>query len=337
MIRVAFIGQQGHAGIGLGSVSETDDAEVGGFAPVQPEEMLGALEQWRQELGEVPAYQNYQELIEKQKPDLVQVSGAFYRNGVVAEYAAAHGCNVLVEKPVSTTLDLLEKLKEVVVRGGVRLTAMLTARFEPTFITAKKAVASGAIGEPLLVSAQKSYRFGKSRPAYFRQRKTYGGTIPWVGIHAIDWLHWLLDDPFARVTALHGNFNLEDYPGCEDAAAMLFELRNGGAALVSADYLRPSGASSHGDDRLRIAGSAGVLELMNGRVSLIDAGGERELPLEQPKDNVFTSFVRCLARGTEHPSGRMDAFRVTEVALKARDAADTGQPVSLLDSAYSVS
>jgi hypothetical protein len=73
----------------------------------------------------------------------------------------------------------------------------------------------------------------------------------------------------------------------------------------------------------------------DGRATLTDADGERELPAEDAGDNVFLSFVRFLAGRGEHPIGPLDPFRVTEVALKAREAADALHEVPLLDSPYS--
>ncbi len=117
---------------------------------------------------------------------------------------------------------------------------------------------------------------------------------------------------------------------------MLFDLANGGTAFVNADYLRPAGAKSHGDDRLRIAGTTGVIEVIGNqnRVVLIDEKGERDLPVEGAEGSIFASFVRHLAAGTPHPISTLESFRLTEIALKARQAADTGRPVGLAESPY---
>jgi predicted dehydrogenase len=335
MIRVAFLGRSGHAYVGLRSLTETDDAELVAYAPIPPEEPADIFDAWQDKMGDAKGYESWQTLVDEETPDLVQVSGAYRRNGAVAAHAAERGCHVLVEKPIATTLELLGELKAAVDRGGVRLTAMLGSRLQPTFVAAKKAIDDGSIGQPVLVYAQKSYKFGTSRPAWYGDREVYGGSIPWITIHAIDWIHWMLADPFARVTAVHKTFTVgETHPECEDVMSMLFGLKNGGAAAVNGDYLRPPGAEGHGDDRIRVVGTAGIVEVMGGKTTLIDAEGDRELPLEPTDDNIFLNFVRHLAHGEEHVLGPNDAFRSTEVALKARDAADTGQTVDLLDTPY---
>ncbi|MFW6158294.1 MAG: Gfo/Idh/MocA family protein [Planctomycetota bacterium] len=337
MIRVAFIGRSGHAYVGLRSLSETEDAGLVGYAPMPPEEPPDFFDAWQDKMGGARGYADYRELLEQEQPELAQVSGAYYQNGEAARVAAEHGANVLVEKPIATSLDLLAKLKEAVDAKGVRLTAMLGMRLSPPFAAAKKAIDDGAIGEPVLVYAQKSYKFGTSRPEWYGERAKFGGSIPWVTIHMIDMINWLVDDPFASVSARHASFEAcKQRPECEDVMAMLFSLRNGGAATVNGDYLRPPGADSHGDNRIRVVGTAGIVDVLSGKTTLIDGESERELPLQETDDNIFLNFVRHLARGEPHALGPNDAFRSTEVALKARESADNdGEIIDLTGSPYS--
>jgi predicted dehydrogenase len=101
--------------------------------------------------------------------------------------------------------------------------------------------------------------------------------------------------------------------------------------MTNLDYLRPETAPTHGDDRLRIAGSEGVLEVLGAenRVLLITAaGGPRELDLPEQVD-FFADFLAELAGRKEHLISQEDAFRLTEVSLKARDAAETGAWIDL--------
>ena len=101
--------------------------------------------------------------------------------------------------------------------------------------------------------------------------------------------------------------------------------------MTNLDYLRPESAPTHGDDRLRIAGSEGVLEVFGAedRVHLITGlDGPRELELPEPVD-FFADFLDELSGKGEHLISQADAFRLTEICLKAREAAETGQWVPL--------
>ena len=77
---------------------------------------------------------------------------------------------------------------------------------------------------------------------------------------------------FRRVLGVQGNLSRPALAGMEDHCVALFELENGASAVVHADYLRPAKAATHGDDRLRIAGSRGVVEVRDGRCRLVTEG-----------------------------------------------------------------
>ena len=338
MLRVAFIGRSGHAYGALHALPKTDDAKLVAYATLPPEEPPDYFDAWTEKMGDAKGYASWREMIDAETPDLVQVSGAYYQNADAAAYAAERGCNVLIEKPIATSLEQLAALKAAVDKGGAKLTAMLGTRLSPPYRAAKKAIDDGAIGEPVLVSAQKSYKFGTSRPEWYGSREKYGGSIPWITIHMIDMINYLLCDPFASVSARHAIFESgKQRAECEDVMAMLFALKNGGAATVNGDYLRPPGAESHGDDRIRVVGTTGIVEVLFDKATLIDAEGARDLPLDGPSDGIFLEFVRHLAHGTEHVLRPNDPFRSTEVSLKARESADKGgERVDLLESPYSV-
>jgi predicted dehydrogenase len=251
----------------------------------------------------------------------------YYQNADAIIAAANRNVHVISEKPIATTLEDLERVREAVAQAGVRLTALLAMRLSPELRAVRRAVADGLIGEPVLASGQKSYKFGQSRPEFYKRRQSYGGSIPWVAIHAIDFIRFCTGVEYASVRALHANKVFSDYPECEDCGGLLFELSNGGQAVITFDYLRPDGAATHGDDRLRIAGSEGVVEvrLVEDMCQLVRHDGPpREL--ERPERRQFlVDFVSELRGKGKHIIGPEEAVRVTEVALRARQAADTGQ------------
>jgi predicted dehydrogenase len=193
-----------------------------------------------------------------------------------------------------------------------------------------------AVGEPLLSFSQKSYRWGNDRPDFYRDRTRFPGIAPWVGIHALDWLHWILGDVFVSVQGREGTTARPDYPACPSQAAYILTAASGGLAAVTLDYLRPEAASSHSDERLRIAGTRGVVEtsLLDGKAMLTgNDGPARMLPPEKPAD-LFTRFARSLLGQGPPPLSLPEAFRITEIALKARESAERGQTISLKETTY---
>lgn len=242
----------------------------------------------------------------------------------------------MAEKPLSMDLPTLEVLFQTAEKTKAALVPMHTMRAVPTLAAVRQAVHAGAIGDPLLSFSQKTYRWGKSRPDYYRDRKTFPGLAPWIGIHAFDWLHWILGDVFTEIQGREGTTARPDFPACGSQAAFVLSMRNGGVASVTLDYLRPESAPSHADERLRIAGTRGVIEtaLIERKVTLITEGQPpRPLPLA-PQTDIFTQFARSLRGGGPPPIGLREACRITEIAIKAQQAADTKTVVSLASSPY---
>ncbi len=330
-VRVGLIGTDGHTGVILGSIPQLPDVELTAFAKSLPEDDVANLKRAKAFSDKTRIYDHFEQMLEKEELDVVGVCLPYYRNAQASIAAARRGVHVVSEKPVATTLEDLAALKEAVTQAKVRLTSLMNMRCFPPYRAARKAVQDGLIGEPILLTSQKSYRFGSARPWFYKDLKTYGGTIPWAGIHSIDYMRWTSGRKYLRVSAWHGNNDHPEYPGFQDHAGVLFKLDNGGTAMTNLDYLRPETAPTHGDDRLRIAGSEGMLEVMGAenRVLLMTAsGGPRELELPEQVD-FFADFLAELAGGKEHLISQEDAFRLTEVCLQARDAAETGKWIDL--------
>lgn len=332
-LRVVQIGMQGHFGDIVTGIPAADGCRLVAVARSFPDEPVETLKDKPAWNPETRVYDDYRRMLDEVKPDVAAVFAPYAHNGQVNIEAVRHGCHVISEKPLASTLEDLDTLRAERDRAKVRVTAMLAMRLDPGMAAAHKAVKAGSIGEPLLISAQKSYVWGGSRPWYFKLRKNYGGSIPWVAIHAIDFVRFVTGLDFSTVTARQAVKLHRDYPECEDCGALLFDMSNGGQATLTFDYFRPSKSGSHGDDRLRVAGSKGVVEVrITGRTFcelITDEQGPTQLPLGEEKHNIFVDFVESL-RGTHaHFFSQDDPFRATEVALKARDSADRRVTVSL--------
>ena len=99
-------------------------------------------------------------------------------------------------------------------------------------------------------------------------------------------------------------------------------LENGGQAAANIDYFRPKGAPSHGDDRLRVAGADGVVEVMDHKTMLITPNGVEELPLEEPKA-MFAEFLRSIDDETSpYRQSHDDVYALTDVCIRAQESAD---------------
>lgn len=334
-MKLALIGAGMHWQTYAPGLKAFPDLRLAAVAPAGPDETTGAFDHAPGLTAETRRYEDAQQMLDREKPDVVQVG---CRPDVVAHWAQAcleRRIPVMAEKPLAMDLDHLAALYRTARRTRTPLVPMHTMRGEPALAAIAAAIRGGAIGDPALVFSQKSYKWGRTRADWFKTRRTFPGLMPFIGIHALDWLHWMLGDAFTEVSGTESAAIRPEFPGCASHAAYTLKMRNGGMAAITLDYLRPEKAPTHGDERVRIAGPKGVIEtvLIENRVTLIDGSGPRTLPLS-PQPDIFTAFVRALRERTPLPISLDDSFRITEIAIKAQQAADTGKPVSLVDSPY---
>jgi predicted dehydrogenase len=335
-MRLGLIGSTGHWQTYAPAMGRVQGLTLAAVAAAGPEETTGAFDHAPGLTIDTRRYDDPVKMLDAEKLDVVQVAT---RCDLIPHWSRAcleRGLPVMAEKPLAMDLPTLEGLFQAAKKSGAALAPMHTMRSDPELAAVRQAVRDGAVGEPLMSFSQKSYKWGDSRPDAYRRRATFPGLAPWVGIHAFDWLHWILGDVFTEVVGREGTTARPDFPACASQAAFVLAMQNGGAASVTLDYLRPQSAPTHGDERLRIAGTKGVVEtaLAEKEATLTAAGRPpRRLPTS-PQMDVFTQFARSLRGEGPPPLTLREGCRITEIAIKAQQAADTGRAVSLLDSPY---
>ncbi len=322
-LRLGIVGCSGHVGYVLGALEAlADQVRLVAAAPGGADEDISSV-------LAPSAYADYVTMLDDAELDLLAVTPHFYRHAEVSLAGLQHDCAVFCEKPLALTLADLDALREAQRSSGRPIGMMLDARYAPTFSTARQLVAEGVIGEVVAGYAQKSYKLG-TRPDFYKHRATFGGLIPWVGIHAIDWFSYVSGRRYTTVTARHGNRGADDYPELDNYATCQFALDNGGSAVMSFDYLRPAGAPSHGDDRLRLVGTNGVLEIRDDALQVLTAEGEYRVEVTALPFGLFADFVQAVLNPAHVPLiTTQDAFDVTAVALRAREAADSATTLDL--------
>lgn len=268
-------------------------------------------------------YADWHEMLCKEKPDIAVVDNFYGHHAAPILAALERGIHVFAEKPLAGTLAELDLLEEKWKTSGVQLAAMLNYRVNGAFLRAKQLIENGTIGEVRLLNAQKSYKFGR-RPDFMSVRESYGGTIPWVGIHAIDWILWMSNAAPCSVTALQSSVGSENGACPEITALAQFSLEREIMASLTVDYLRPDAALTHGDDRIRVMGTKGTVEVCDNAVHLIGESGTQMLPALTDGD-LFASFLAAIRGEGECAVSAESSFAASRAALIAQLAADTGE------------
>ncbi len=308
-MKVCFIGGCGHWWDAYEYLKTREDVEFCGFAPASAHE-----ERSESIAADVPFFEDYHAMLDATHPDLAIVSPVYGLTGNINIECAARGIDIFSEKPIACSFEELDALQTAVKQNGVRLGAMHYLRTHPAFYRAAQLVREGKIGKVKMITAQKSYKYG-TRPAWYGDRTLYGGTILWVGIHAIDWVAHFAGKKFLSATArCVGN-------DPEMAALCQFQMEDDVIANVNIDFYRPTGASTHGDDRVRCVGTDGVIEVMGGKITLIDRDGTHEIEPTAAPDLLGDFLDGGDVLTTD------DIFHIAAAGIAARDSADRGEAI----------
>lgn len=322
-MKIAIIGLRGHVWYAIDDLSRLKNIEVPAISAGCDDDISPVLNGCRKAGFEPQVYADWRQMLEEVKPDAVVIDGPFELHAEMCAFALEHNIHTFCEKPISLDWEGLAKIRAAYEKSSVHLLSMVGLRYQADFQTALELVRAGAVGKVKLISTRKSYRLGE-RPAFYRKRSTYGGTIPWVGSHAFDWIMAFSGSEFDTVWASHSAEDNKDHGDLEIACQAVCTMKNGVQGQASIDFLRPMTAPSHGDDQVRVAGTDGVIEVREGKITLIDKEGFREIPVDETCPHIFEDFINSLQNGTACRVADREAFALTEVVLTARDSADSG-------------
>jgi len=312
-MNICIIGNSGHWGY---AKRELSNHNVVGIAPGYPGDDMAAVQNVLKKVGiYAPIYEDYHTLIGC--ADVAVINSRFDLNAEIAAQCLDKNVYAFCEKPLATSLGQLAMLRKAQEASAAMVIGMFGIQYSGWCLTVQEAVKS--IGQIRMVNSQKSYKLGQ-RPDFYKNKEQFGGIIPWVAIHAIDWI-WAItgakvETMSAMTDALHnfGNGDLEMTALCQ------FRLENNILASVNADYYRPLTAPTHDDDRVRVVGTKGIVEYKDGVVTKIGANGIEELSM-LPAESIFSLFLRRIG-GEDVGITPEESFYLTEIALKARDLAD---------------
>ncbi|MDR2472636.1 MAG: Gfo/Idh/MocA family oxidoreductase [Tannerella sp.] len=179
-------------------------------------------------------YDEIETMIDDSKIDLVIVCNPHPFHCEVTVKAAQAGSNVLVEKPLASTLEDCDKMIEACRKAGVRLGVVSQRRWYAPVQRIRRAIDEGKIGTPLLGTVN---MLGWRDKAYYDSdpwRGTWdmegGGVLVNQAPHQLDILLWMMGD-IDEVYGVQRNLN-HPYIEVEDTAVAVVKFKNGGVGNI---------------------------------------------------------------------------------------------------------
>ncbi|HZZ42488.1 MAG TPA: Gfo/Idh/MocA family oxidoreductase [Tepidisphaeraceae bacterium] len=112
-----------------------------------------------------------------------------------ATLLARRGVHVLIEKPLSISMDQVDELAGIVAEKRVIAAVAYVMRAHPAIAAMRAAVASGRFGQPLQLVAVSGQNFPFYRPAYrntyYARRESGGGAVQDALTHVLNAGQWL--------------------------------------------------------------------------------------------------------------------------------------------------
>ena len=302
------------------------------------------------ELAGYPVETDIHEAIKKHKPDAVVVANPTALHLDIAIPAAEAGCAILLEKPISDSLERLDTLQQAAQKSGSKILVGFQFRYHPTLNKARELIQSNAIDKILTVHAHWGEYLPQWHPwedyrASYAARDDLGGGVIRTLTHPLDYLRYLIGE----VDSLW-SFNGHISPlalDVEDIAEIGLKFSNGAIGGVHLNYVqRPPRHTLEivgNQGTLRWDNADGVLQLQKFPApfaSYSDLPPAPAIEIFSPpegfeRNQLFVSQTRHFietARGESEPVCRLeDGIMALRLALAARESQAKGLPIRLTD------
>lgn len=233
------------------------------------------------------------------------------------------GKHVYAEKPCAMSEEDLDVITRTVRDTGMIFHEMAGTLYAQPFYAMRDIVSSGKIGTVVQVLAQKSYPLHDSRP---QDEDVDGGLLCQAGVHATRFIEHVVGLKIVEIAAMEtclGNPKPEG--ALRVAASYMGTLENGAVFSMLANYLNPKGFGSWGNETLRIFGTEGILEAVDGGARTRLIVGEEdlgEIDTSGEVDDYFDLYARVLLGQAKMPFTMEDELHPTRMVIRAKADAD---------------
>ena len=182
-------------------------------------------------------YTDYREMLEKEKPDFVDIITPPPTHLQMCKIAADLGIHIICQKPLAPTFDEAKKITDRTSQAGIRFMVHENWRFQPWYREIRKLLDEGAVGDKIhSVYFRSRMGDGWGQNAYL-DRQPYFRDYPRLlvyenGVHFIDTYRYLggeIKDVYAVLKKLNPVIAGEDY------ATVIFNFESGATGIWDAN------------------------------------------------------------------------------------------------------
>lgn len=266
------------------------------------------ISQVKTKYPELKYYQNYQDLMDQEKPDAVSIVVPTKYHFMVAKEAITRKINVMIEKPFASSITEAEELIKLAKKNQVTLMVGHVERFNPVVKKVKEIIASGELGEIITVQGQRV----SPMPAQIKDTNV----LLDLAIHDIDLFNYFFDRIPEKITKHANNFVLDDRA---DHVEIFMEYGKA-SGFIKANWLTPIRIRG-----VNITGTKGYLEAdylrqliwfykgqddltKTSREAILAEAEEITVPKEEPLKNELNHFINAIINKSEPLTNGLSAL-----------------------------
>lgn len=283
--------------------------------------------------GIAKAVTSLDDLVNDPAIDAVYISttNELHRDQALA--AAKAGKHILCEKPLAMSLDDARAMVQAAKDAGVVLATNHHLRNAATHRAMRKAIKAGRIGAPLAARVFHAVYLPPHLQGWRLEKpEAGGGVILDITVHDADTLRFVLDSDPVEAIALSQSGGMGK-AGLEDAVMGVLRFQNGVVAQFHDGFttkFAETGLEVHGTEGSLIGRNV-MTQRATGSVTLRDADGEHDLPLDQANlyETALSAFHAAIAGNGKPSATGEDGIWSLATGLAVVEAARSGGAVKI--------
>ena len=185
-----------------------DSVQLVGMCDINPGRLQLAQKRLKEKAGiDVPVFQpdQFEQMIRQQEADLVIVTSKDSTHDEYIVRGMEAGCDIITEKPMTTTAEKCQRIMDTVRRTGRRMRVTFNYRYSPFRSQVKEMLQEGVIGR--ILSVEFKWLLDTNHGAdYFRRwhrnKANSGGLMVHKATHHFDAVNWFINSVPKKVAAV---------------------------------------------------------------------------------------------------------------------------------------
>ena len=278
-------------------------------------------------------YDDLERMLAAEGPDAVSVITPDHLHRQHSSLCLDAGCHVLQTKPLATNLEDARAIVQASESANKIFMVAHERRYRARTLAIKAILAGGDLGDivHLRIDAIQDKRSQFAKSPWYASAEAGRTALVGSGIHEVDLLRFLIDEPIIAVTGFSNRIGSLEFPKDKTTSA-LYQFEGGAIGQVTVTYEAHWPKGSRRDDHFRLVGTRGMI--VGDQVGRDGLGGWEGLPTDRSEiaagsGGCVNAFLRSVVDGEAVAIDGRDAFTSLAACVAADASARSGgEPVT---------